>query len=215
LKKHPNLVVMLETEIRDKNGKLISKHIQPSKSLLKNFAILLRLMMSAYSVTGSVYTITTSIIDINNTTKTVAGAFVAGAANGGLVPLMVNAPAGVDDCGIVVGTGTGVVTRDNIALGSKISHGTNAGQLAYGSNSVEDVSGTDPESVWRVVRTFSNGTSSSITVYEIGMYAKNNYGSGGSFTLVTFCIARDVLSTPQTIPAGATLTVRYVFKVTA
>jgi uncharacterized membrane protein YczE len=81
---------------------------------------------------------------------------------------------------------------------------------------VEDTDGTPPDTTFRVIRTFTNNTSSPITVYEIGLAIANAYNIGGT-TIYTyyFLIARDVLSSPQTIPAGATLTVRYIFKVTA
>jgi hypothetical protein len=129
-----------------------------------------------------------------------------------------SAPLGNDAYGIQVGSGTTAVSRDNYALATKISHGTAAGQLSYGAMTVEDTDGTPPDTVFRLIRTFTNNTTDPITVYEIGLAIANSYHpiyDSWSLTTYYFLITRDVLSAPLTVPAGATLTVRYVLKVTA
>jgi hypothetical protein len=218
--KTANLEVLIECEVRDKNGKILSVHRQKSKSLLKNFAKMLRTMLvpAIPTATGSS---TVSLTDTSGATRTFTGAYLAqtgGAAYVGLYPLNAGAPIGNDAYGIQVGLGTGSVTRDDYQLGYKISHGTGSGQLSYGAMTVEDTDGTPPDTTFRLIRTFTNNTSSSITVYEIGLVIANSIipiTTSISPTTYYFLIARDLLSTPQTIPAGATLTVRYIFKVTA
>jgi len=220
--KTANLELLIECEVRDKNGKILSVHRQKSKSLLKNFARMLRTMLvpSIPTTTGQS---TVSLTDTGGTSRTFTGAYLAytgssAAVYVGLYPLCAGAPSGNDAYGIQVGTGTGAVTRDDYQLGGKIANGSGSGQLVYGAMTVEDTDGTPPDTVFRLIRTFTNNTSSSITVYEIGLVIANSIipvTSSISPTTYYFLIARDVLSTPQSIPAGATLTVRYIFKVTA
>jgi hypothetical protein len=223
--KTANLEVLIECEVRDKNGKILSVHRQKSKSLLKNFAKMLRTMLYPSLPTApstNTVAVTTSLYDTSGASKSFYASLVGWSPGTsyyfGLYPLCAGAPAGNDAYGIQVGTGTGAVTRDDYQLVYKILNGTGSGQLSYGAMTVEDTDGTPPDTVFRLIRTFTNNTSSSITVYEIGLVIANVYvpwGSSFSPTTSYFLIARDLLSTPQTIPAGATLTVRYIFKVTA
>jgi hypothetical protein len=218
--KTANLELLIECEVKDKNGRILSVHRQQAKSLLKNFAKMLRTMAVAPITFNSSQT--TSLTDTSGTSRTYCGACITPPPSAttsyalGTSPLSVNAGAGVDSYGIQVGTGASAVTRDDYQLGGKIVHGNASGQLSYGAMTVEDTDGTPPDTTFRVIRTFTNNTSSPITVYEIGLVIANAYNIGGT-TIYTyyFLIARDVLTAPQSIPAGATLTVRYIFKVTA
>ena len=112
-----------------------------------------------------------------------------------------------DNYGVIVGAGSTAVTRDDYDLETQYKDGLGANQLVHGKTTVEDVNGTPPDSVWRVIRTFTNESDATITVREIGLAVLCQ----GNYVL----IARDVLSTPEDIPSAASLTVRYVFKVTA
>jgi hypothetical protein len=220
--KTANLEVLIECEVRDKNGKILSVHRQKSKSLLKNFAKILRTMLVP-AIPTAVGSSTVSLTDTGGATRTFTGAYLVntGATSSvyvGLYPLNAGAPTGNDAYGIQVGTGTGAVSRDDYQLGYKILNGTGSGQLSYGAMTIEDTDGTPPDTTFRLIRTFTNNTSSSITVYEIGLVIANSLipvTSTISPTTYYFLIARDLLTTPQTVPAGATLTVRYIFKVTA
>lgn len=215
MKEKPQLEVILETEVRDKNGKLISIHRQPARSLLKNFAVMLRTMLSAYYIAGGSYSITATLKDITGADTAFYGAYSAQTGYIGLVPFFANAPAGVINCGIVVGNNSTPVSRNDFKLISQILHGSDVGQLSYGSMTVEETNGVAPDTIFRLIRTFTNNTSDIITVAEIGLYVGNNRIYNSTPNVAYFCIARDVLSPSQTVPAGATLTVRYIFKVTA
>jgi hypothetical protein len=92
------------------------------------------------------------------------------------------------------------------ALQAKIAHGTGAGQLQYLASSVETVTAEDGTQRFRVVRGFTNGSGSTITVKEIGLVIANQKEG---LTLYNFLMARDVLTTPQDVPDGSTLTIRY------
>jgi hypothetical protein len=199
--KNVNVNVQIETEIRDKDGKLIKKSRQEAHSLLKNFACFLYALLGATSVTRN---------NTSGSSATFYGSFTVTSA-GTEHPLSCAAPSGDDSFGIQVGTSDTAVTRDDYKLGSKISHGSGSGQLAYGSMTVEAVDGTPPASRFRVIRVFSNNTTETITVKEIGLAIRNVWMSLNQ----AFLIARDVLTSPQDVPSGATLTVRYIFEVTA
>jgi hypothetical protein len=211
--KTANLDLILECEIRDKNGKLISIHRQPSKSLLKNFARMLRTMLNNAIPTGAISS-TVTLKDVNGASNPFYGAFIAGGTSG-LAPLCALAPQYDDSYGIQVGAAATSVDRDQYQLSGKIPNGTSAGQLTYGSMTVEDTDGTPPDTTFRLIRTFTNNTTGDVTVWEIGLAIANTIDNYGSFSSNKFLTARDVLSSPQTVPAGATLTVRYIFKVTA
>jgi len=224
--KTTNIELLIECEVRDKNGRILSVHRQPAKSLLKNFAKMLRTILAPAVPTSApnyVLSSTASLTDTSGTSKTFYGAYMeySGASNifyCGLFPMCALAPLGTDAYGIQVGTSASSVNRDQYQLGGKIAHGSGSGQLSYGAMTVEDIDGTPPETIFRLIRTFTNNTTDPMTVYEIGLIIGNSYENmRTSFAPTTsyFLIARDVLSSPQTIPAGATLTVRYIFKVTA
>jgi hypothetical protein len=219
--KTTNLELLIECEVRDKYGRILGVHRQQAKSLLKNFAKMLRtiLVPAVPTTTGQS---TVSLTDTGGTSKTFYGAYIgyysAAGVYAGVFPMCANAPSGNDAYGILVGTSASPVNRDQYQLGGKIAHGSGSGQLSYGAMTVEDTDGTPPDTVFRLIRTFTNNTTDPITVYEIGLTIANcHQPAATSFnpTISYFLIARDVLSSPQTIPAGATLTVRYIFKVTA
>jgi hypothetical protein len=125
------------------------------------------------------------------------------------IPL--NCPSASSEYGLVVGSGTASNTVGTYALQSLISHGTGSGQLSYGSHTFEDLVVSGSTIYFRIIRTFTNNSGASITVNEIGLYARVQ-DSGGTARI--FCIARDVLSTGVTVDNGKTLTVRYILSVT-
>jgi hypothetical protein len=199
-----NLDLFYEIEIKNPNGEIISKVRERSRSLLRNFALGIR---CAFSGSGVAQTLTVSTKDTSNTTRTFYGGY-----SGGYWSFMsAGASYGTDSFGIQVGTGNTSVTRDDYALASKCSHGTGTNQFQYGSTTVEDVDGTAPSSQFRIIRTFSNGSGSNINVNEIGLAIFNAYTQNPYY----FLMARDVFGSPVTVPDGSTLTVRYIFSVTA
>jgi hypothetical protein len=226
-KKENGLKLYLECEIRDKNGKLLSKYKKESESLLKNFMVILQAMFNTSVIKAgpignqnTVYTVT--VKDTSGASKSVGVGVVfynyVGSTNYWiLLPLTINAPQNDDTYGIQVGSSPSSVSRDDYMLGGKILSGSGNAQLVYGAMTVEIPDGIPPDTVFRAIRTFTNNTSDNITVYEIGLVIANQVASYQTTlpTPIYVLIARDVLTSPQTIPPGATLTVRYIFKVTA
>jgi hypothetical protein len=182
-KKKKIIEAYIEWELLDPKGRVVKRGRQPVKSFVKAW------IMGLYSsfIVGNA-----TALDITGTSRTET-----------LYPFQINAPAGNANYGIVVGSSDTPVTRDDYKLGSQIAHGTGTGQLTYGATSIDSPVTYSTGYLIRVIRVFTNNSGADITVKEIGVYF---YGLGHYY-----CIIRDVLSTPVTIPNGYSWTVRYNF----
>jgi hypothetical protein len=98
---------------------------------------------------------------------------------------------------IAVGTGTAPPTRDDFRLASKIAEG------------VASVSVTEDDGVITLTAGFTWTTGQ--TISEIGLEWLVNWSTTSPFNVRVLC-DRTVLSPPITVPAGATLTVVYRFR---
>jgi hypothetical protein len=174
----------IEWELRDPKGRIVKRGKQPMKSFVKAWLYILYVNFSQ---------IATSTIDTGGTSRSLAlsSNFIA------------NAGVGVTTHGIVVGSSDTPVTRDDYKLGSQILHGSGTGQLMYGAMSWDAPVAYGTGYLTRGIRVFTNNSGADITVKEIGLYIYN-----GAYY---FCIIRDVLTTPVTIPNGYSWTVRYNF----
>ena len=126
--------------------------------------------------------------------------------------LCLYADEGVSDYGIVVGSSDTPNTVNTYAMGAIIPHGSEPGQLRYGSMIIDNPQNPPGTNYWlfKMTRIFLNSSNESITVREIGLIVKTK---DFNYTLAYFLIARDVIS-PVTVPPDATLTVRYIPKIT-
>jgi hypothetical protein len=195
---------VIEYEVRDKNGKLIEKGKFPAKSWVGNIVGLLSAILSTWANSTGSYAVSTrsDLIDTSGTTRNM---MIATGASG--VTLGGCAPAGDTSAGIVVGSSDTPVSISQYSLGALIPHGTGSGQLSYGAETVESLS-KDTTWLFRIVRTFSNGSGASVTVREIGLYVR--LGMGASPYYFSCMLARDVPTSPISVPNGSTLTVRYI-----
>ena len=115
-----------------------------------------------------------------------------------------NAPTGDDSYGILVGSSDIAFDVAQYNLGSKIPNGNGTGQIGYqGVTVYQDMPN---QKTWQ--RAFVNTSGGDITVREIGFAVK-----AGITTLYFILLARDVLSTPVTVPNYGTLVIRYTFKI--
>jgi len=115
-----------------------------------------------------------------------------------------NAPTGDDNYGILVGSSDIAFDVAQYNLGSKIPNGNGTGQIGYqGVTVYQDMPN---QKTWQ--RAFVNTSGGDITVREIGFAVK-----AGITTLYSILLARDVLSTPVTVPNYGTLVIRYTFKI--
>jgi len=205
-----NLDLFYELEIRDKNGNLISTQSDRSRSLLRNFALMLRGLMAgniAGVISGSTWNTKVTLTATDGSTFQYPALPSYSRAEDAPSAMEASALERTDTYGILIGTGSTSVSRTDYKLAQQIPDGFQDGQMVYGKTTVEDVNGNPPDSVFRIIRTFTNESPSTITVREIGIVVKT--------TPKPVLIARDVLTTSQEVPTGATLTVRYIFKVTA
>ena len=205
-----NLSLFYELEVRDKDGRIISSRRERSRSLLRNFALLVRTLLAgniAGVITHTTLDVKVSITKRDGSTFSFPSLMYSNGAENAPAVMEAAAMERNDNYGVIVGAGSTAVTRDDYDLETQYKDGLGANQLVHGKTTVEDVNGTPPDSVWRVIRTFTNESDATITVREIGLAVLCQ----GNYVL----IARDVLSTPEDIPSAASLTVRYVFKVTA
>jgi hypothetical protein len=118
----------------------------------------------------------------------------------GADPASINAPTGDDNYGILVGSSDIAFDVAQYNLGSKIPNGSGTGQIGY--QGVTIYQDQPNQRTWQ--RAFVNTSGGDITVKEIGLVAKVGYYA---------LLARDVLSTPVTVPNYGTLVVRYTFKI--
>lgn len=117
-----------------------------------------------------------------------------------------------DDRGIVIGTSSTSPSFADYALGSKISNGSNSGEMIYGSSTAStNVSNTTTNTTeWYITRWFKNESGSSISVSEVGLSSNATIAS----TNAVFLFDRRVFGSPVTVNDGEILTVNWKFKYT-
>jgi hypothetical protein len=199
---------VIEYEVRDKNGKLIEKGKFPAKSWVGNIVGLLSAIISMWSSVGTYsYGTYSSRADLTDVSGNARGIALAIGGTGGNPTLGGYAPAGETTAGIVLGSSDTPVSISQYSLGALIPHGTGSGQLQYGATTVETLI-KNTTWLFRIVRTFSNGSGASVTVREIGLYVR--LGMTSSPYYYSCMLARDVPPSPISVPNGSTLTVRYI-----
>jgi membrane-bound metal-dependent hydrolase YbcI (DUF457 family) len=198
--------VMVELEVRDKNGRIVKKHRQMSHSFLRQWLQFLRCQMSCVAGSGG---LTINVIDETGAARSYPHTWARYISEEALAT---NGGAGDTSQGIVVGTSNAPNTVNTYCLGAKISHGTGSGQLYYGTHTIDDI--VNPSGnilLFRIIRTFSNSSGATITVKEVGLLVRTLCYNAVYYS---FLVARDVLSTPVDVPNGMTLTVRYILQIT-
>jgi hypothetical protein len=198
---HP-LEAYLEIEVRGASGKLLTFRKTKAKSFLVPF---LGLIKGQFAIPNSG---NVNVIDTSGTARSYPNP--GSILNNGAIQLYASEGAG--DYGLVVGSSDTPNTVNTYTMGAIIPHGNSSGQLYYGATTIENPQNPPNTNYWfiRITRTFTNNSGASITVKEIGLISRTQ--DSGNATRY-FLIARDVIS-PVTVPAGATLTVRYIPKIT-
>ena len=192
----------VEFEVRDKDGNLIHKHAQEAKSFVSNYMAWLLSTLGLKSV---------NVRDLNGNVVTILNGRLSGGGNVFLNHIL--APAGNDMNGIRVGSNNAPVSAGQFNLLGFIPNGSSAGRLQYGESQTDtDITVAGSESSFRATRIFTNASGGDVTVGEAGIVLFH-YIEANPNEDVRFLIARDALSTPISVPDGATLTVRYKFRV--
>uniref|UniRef100_A0A6M3Y0Z1 Uncharacterized protein n=1 Tax=viral metagenome TaxID=1070528 RepID=A0A6M3Y0Z1_9ZZZZ len=180
-------------EVRDKEGKLLSRERRKSRSYVQQWNELVCVQVGQKAAL--------SMKDTGGTDRDITTNGYNFAVTGGV---------GADSLGVVVGTGSTAVTIADYALAVKCDEGTGANQLNYLACTVSDPTVLAPSCSFTILRSALNNSGSTITVAEIGVYMLGRYGT----TSYYFLAIRDVLTTTQTVPDGGAITVVYTLKVT-
>jgi hypothetical protein len=111
--------------------------------------------------------------------------------------------------GIEIGTGTGTPSPNDTTLFNLINNGTGSGQMLYPSSpSFGQITVNGNTSSFTITSTIANSSGSPITVTEAGLYAQT------TSSLISGLLTHDLLSSPITVPNGASITVSYTISVT-
>jgi len=198
-----NVQVSFELEVRDKTGKLLKKVSGASRSFVSIFL--------QWLLTGLVSTPYT-FKDRGGTDREVYTHIPAqSGVDVEFINMDVKGPADDVNYGILVGYGTTSPAPGDYDLESPAP---NSELKAYETTLEEcGVSGNETYATFK--RVFENVSGADNTINELGLAAKY-YRKVGTDERGPwyFLLIRDVLSTGQTVPAGATVTVRYTIKVT-
>ena len=184
----PKIEAFYTLEVKDKNGKTVSKVTKPCKSFVLQFLQLLECQFYP--------SVNVTIKDTSNVGQSATDA-----------QYNFNAEAGVTDVtkGIVVGTGTTPVTSNDYVMETLIAHGVGATQLSYGATSKVTTAVVGANVDFQLIRTFNNGSGSTINVTEIGLYS----------VMVTWDVMLlHEIVTLTAVTNGQTLTVTITFRTT-
>jgi len=179
----------------EKDGKVLKKGKGRSKSYVLNFMKIMKLLMLS--------TATEELTDTGGNAVTVADSDL-GAVN-------VLGAEGDDSKGVLFGTGTTAFDITDCKLASKIAHGDGDNLLHYYDTSVGDIDTSISGKVrLPIQRSAVNNGSVDISVSEVGLVVSITIGGTDYY----FLIARDVLDSPISVPAGATLKWTYYITTT-
>jgi hypothetical protein len=197
--------LVLELTVKDKAGNVKHHSVRKGESFTRQFAELLFVQMGCLPEVQPL-----DVRDTSNVVWEIANDyhnFDASALTGDTL------------YGIQVGTDSTAPTISDYALGTKIDHGTGAGQLQYGNVAFGLPTATAVLSYFTITRDFSNASGGAITVNEIGLVTLMNpimllYTSSRPAAVYALVI-RDVIAGGVTINNGETLTVNYRQQATA
>lgn len=186
-----------EVSVHDlKTGKRVRHKKARCYSFVQQFAYLLRSYMANSPNIDTA-------LDTSNTSRTL------NPMNYGISIFDMTAASTDTTHGSVVGTSSTAAAITDVALGTKIAHGTSSGQLQYSAVTFGAPSTDSTSTSFIVTRVFTNGSGGSIGVNEIGLISQ----CSTTASTRQFLIARDVVST-ITVSNGQALTLNYTLKTT-
>lgn len=183
-------------EVRDKNGRRLSRESRKSRSYVRQWNDILYFLIGA---------VDRAITDTGNTSRT------CDRSAQGATSLRFDGAATGDTRGVVVGTGNAAVTISDYALETQIAHGTGLNELTYGASTETAPTVAGVSISFTTTRSFINDSGAAITVKEIGIYISSQDTLA---VLRFFCMVRDVLAAAQNVPDGGAITVTYTLTVT-
>jgi len=208
------LTTKLTLERFDKDGRLLEKREQPSRSFLLQFIQLL------YCAHAMITDLAPEVMtDIDAVARDVDGRgtlhqypraskanFKLGASGGNIGDYCFHGHGDAagdtylnpDACtiagnkiGIQIGTGVVAIAPNDTALGTRIAHGRAGGQMEYGGCELVNLAFAGANGSFDIRRYFTNLSGGGITVEEVGLYM---IGTKYSFVRASwcFCAARDL-----------------------
>ena len=186
--------------VRDRNGKVLSKEEEKSRSFLGLWN-----KMTWTQMTGASYP-ALMVTDINSNPWPLG---VGTSGNN----FRMNGGAENQSMGIVIGTGNTPVDVSDFRLAALIAQGFGVGQMDYMAMVINPSIVAGPDCDFFLSRQMANNSGGLITVRESGIYVMMER-SLSPFTAAYGCGVRDVFDTPQDVPDGGGITVEYTLRVT-
>jgi len=196
---------ILEWEVRDKDGKIVSQGTKKSESFVRQF---MELLLIKFLNLPEPHVM--QIRDINNTLQDICNSPQVFESD---------APIGEPSFGIVVGTGNAAPTINDYAIQTLIPHdagGHPAGSMQYGAVTFGAPASDATTSQFTITRNFANATAAPITVNEIALYVRAFTPPQCVTTPIiqamfgrSFMTIRDVIAGGIVVLNGQTLTVNY------
>lgn len=210
----PTPICYLDVEVMNKNGEIVSKYSDRSKSWVRNFynfCVMQQMGIGPGKLGTSFGAGYLTMKDTGGNIKDASSSYtIRMEAVGAGYGFIGNAGSVVN--GIVIGTGETAESLNDYVLGAIIAEGTDSGQMNYAGMSITNPvwDGTGKTMTRALERTMVNNSGSSITVKEIGLigYMIYNTSNNGKFLL-----ARDVLSTPVAVAHESQIKVTYTIQI--
>jgi len=206
----PTFSAYLTAIVRDSTGRVIHVHRQRSHSPTANFMGLF-LPLNWYISTGQAFTITNATGGTNSYQPNLSG-----------LVYCISYPNNVNNYQtylvmIQVGSGTQSNAFNAHSLASPIANGSGTGQLVYGAPSVSNTATVSGSSAYFIIeQTFSNQTSSTIDITEVGIITFVQVTRPNCSCYTTYgqiLVWYDTLSSAISVPAGGSVTIAYTFTV--
>ena len=199
----PGLYGLLVLTVRDRDGRVVERRVVKTRSPTQN--LLYFLAGYYYSTCQSGCYVSTSYPD---STSASSGSYFGGVAN-----CYYPGSTSFSNLAIIVGSGA----QSSPYTACCLQYPLTTSQVTYGPPSVSSTVGASGyEAYVAISETVYNGSSSSLSVSEIGIFAylTINPNPGSSWTSSNtgwFLVWYDVLSTPVTLGPGQYLSITYVF----
>ena len=201
-------------EVFDKDGKLIQRHHQRSHSWVRNAYNLMMIQLAGLDAKDN--TFAAGKISMKDTAATVQWQANRGLSLDSLGSSWIDAgytyrgPAGDDDMGILVGSGTTAESFEDYVLATKIANGVGAGQLSYVEG--DEVVPSYAALVFTAthVRYFNNNSGGNVDINEVCIVAYATKSPPDFYALM----ARDKLASTVTVPDTGQLKVTYTIQLT-
>jgi hypothetical protein len=147
--------------------------------------------------------------DTGNTARTIGG---ANPINDAVGRIELKAGSGTITYGLVVGTDNTAVTPTDYKLGTQIADGSGGSQLRHSGVGFSIFLASTTKVFVVVTRHFLNLSGGTITVNEVGMYARSKDSVG---TARYFCVVRDIPAGAVSITDGQVAVITYTLSATS